>query len=117
MLLGAVAFLFVSLFKLEPPLTASYREIKNLDQKISEAKDSLSKANQLSAYFSSYAYLERQARLKLNYKKPDENVVYVYKRNIASASAESKINGDLSKDKTLKNIGADFKNWIVNLFK
>lgn len=32
-----------------------------------------------SAYFGSDAYLERQARLKLNYKLPDEQVAFVYK--------------------------------------
>jgi cell division protein FtsB len=32
-----------------------------------------------SAYFSSDAYLERQARMKLNYKLPGEEVAFVYK--------------------------------------
>ena len=46
-----------------------------------------------SAYFASDAYLERQARLKLNYKLADEQVAFVYKDTsvkFASSSQEFK---------------------------
>ena len=46
-----------------------------------------------SMYFASDAYLERQARLKLNYKLSDEQVAFVYKDTsvkMASSSQEFK---------------------------
>ncbi|MBP9822482.1 MAG: septum formation initiator family protein [Candidatus Pacebacteria bacterium] len=46
-----------------------------------------------SAYFASDAYLERQARLKLNYKLSDEHVAFVYKDKsvkVASSSVDFK---------------------------
>ncbi|KKU22530.1 MAG: hypothetical protein UX31_C0001G0048 [Candidatus Nomurabacteria bacterium GW2011_GWA1_46_11] len=42
-----------------------------------------------SAYFQSNAYLERQARLKLNFKLPDEQVAFVYKDNSIKAASNS----------------------------
>ena len=48
----------------------------------------------LSAYFASDVYLERQARLKLNYKLADEQVAFVYKDTsvkVASPSQEFKV--------------------------
>ena len=51
-----------------------------MDKKIAEAEQSASELERLKDYLQSSAYLEKQARLKLNYKKPDENVVYIYTR-------------------------------------
>jgi cell division protein FtsB len=55
-----------------------------------------------SAYFSSDAYLERQARLKLNYKLPGEEVAFVYKdSSVKSTPAAQEFKVKLS----------DFPNW------
>jgi cell division protein FtsB len=48
-----------------------------------------------SAYFSSEVYLERQARLKLNYKFADEQVAFVYKDTSVKIASSS----DGSRDK------------------
>jgi len=55
------------------------QEVNNLNQKIAETERELSELKELGDYFRSSAYLEREARLKLNYKKPGENVVFVYR--------------------------------------
>ena len=50
-----------------------------------------------SMYFASDAYLERQARLKLNYKLQDEHVAFVYKDAEAKkVSPEPKIKDKIS---------------------
>ncbi len=50
-----------------------------------------------SAYFGSDSYLERQARLKLNYKLQDEHVAFVYKDAEAKkVSPEPKIEDKIS---------------------
>ncbi len=73
---------------------------KNLDVQVGELESraqDLERNNQFlassSAYFSSDAYLERQARVKLNYKLSDEQVAFVYKdksTKVASSSLEFK---------------------------
>ena len=73
-------FLIISLIKIEPALVTTRKELNNLDKKIAEIKQSTSELKRLGGYLNIDAYFERQARLKLNYKKPDEKVVYIYTR-------------------------------------
>ena len=75
-----IGFFLISLIKIQPALTTTQKELNNLNKKIAEAERSASELERLKDYLQSDAYLERQARLKLNYKKQDENVVYVYTR-------------------------------------
>ena len=75
-----IGFFLISLIKIQPVLTTTQKELNNLDKKIAEAEQSASELERLKDYLQSSAYLEKQARLKLNYKKPDENVVYIYTR-------------------------------------
>ena len=60
-----------------------------------------------SAYFSSDAYLEKQARLKLNYKLSDEQVAFVYPAASASAAPTSAAAGSSAL--------ADWKQWLKNI--
>lgn len=80
-----IGFFLLSIIKLQPALVSARKEIKNIGQKISEIEKARQKAKKLGEYFHSPAYLERQARIKLNYKKPDEKVVYIYTRGTAEA--------------------------------
>ncbi len=73
-----IGFFLISVIKFELPLVAVSKELRNINQKIDEAKKTGLELEKLSDYLKSDAYLERQARLKLNYKKPDEKVVFVY---------------------------------------
>ena len=75
-----IGFFLISLIKIQPALTTPQKELINLNKKIVEAERSASELERLKDYLQSDAYLERQARLKLNYKKPNEKVVYVYTR-------------------------------------
>ena len=77
-ILIVIGFFVISVIKLEPSLSAVRKELKNLNQKIDEAEKSSLELEKLGDYLKSDVYLERQARLKLNYKKPDEKVVFVY---------------------------------------
>ncbi|MBI2063680.1 MAG: septum formation initiator family protein [Candidatus Yanofskybacteria bacterium] len=75
-----LGFFLISVIKLKPPLAMVGRELGNLNHKIDEAEKNSLELEELSDYLKSNAYLERQARLKLNYKKPDEKVVFVYRK-------------------------------------
>lgn len=83
-----VGFLLISLIKIEPALITTHKELKNLDKKIAEVEQSASELERLGDYLKSDAYLERQARLKLNYKKPDERVVYVYQKTTEAQNSQ-----------------------------
>lgn len=80
-----LVLLLISVIKIEPALLAIRKETKNLGQKIADVKKTDSELEKIADYLKSPSYLERQAKLKLNYKKPDEKVVYVYRRDEALA--------------------------------
>ncbi|HEY4507097.1 MAG TPA: septum formation initiator family protein [Candidatus Paceibacterota bacterium] len=73
-----VGFLLISVLRFQPALVSVKKELANVENKIEEADKSKLEYERLGEYFKSAAYLELQARVKLNYKKPDEKVVYVY---------------------------------------
>ena len=74
-----IGFFLLLIIRLQPSLRMATREVSNLNQKIAEAEKSRLELERLGDYLKSAAYLERQARLKLNYKKPGESAVFVYK--------------------------------------
>ena len=55
------------------------REVANVESKIEEVQDDTNYLNKFLAYFKTSAFLEKEARLKLNYKAQGEEVVFVYK--------------------------------------
>ena len=68
-------------------------QVKDLESRTANLERNNQFLASSSAYFASDAYLERQARLKLNYKLADEQVAFVYKDTgvkIVSASQEFK---------------------------
>lgn len=83
-----IGFFLLLIIKLKPSLETVSQEVNNLDQKIAEAEQDLSELQKLGDYFKSAAYLEQQARLKLNYKKSGESVVFVYKNQHAQSPAQ-----------------------------
>ncbi len=85
-----VLIFFLSLIiKLYPSLVTVQREVGNLNQKIAEVEEGQLELEQLEEYFKSDNYLEKQARIKLNYKKPDENVVFVYRNEYDQEPVET----------------------------
>lgn len=82
-------FLIFSLLRIRQPLGNLRDEAKNIDQKIAEIKKQEETAQRETDYLKSEAFLERELRLKLNYKKPDENVVVIYRNHLAGNIASS----------------------------
>lgn len=54
-------------------------EVKNVETKIKEVQNDTDYLNKFLAYFKTPAFLEKEARLKLNYKAQGEEVVFIYK--------------------------------------
>lgn len=91
-----IFFVGLSLIKLWPKRVTVNNEVKNLEQKISEIDSSNSELSRLLDYFKSDYYREKEARLRLNYKKPDEKAAFVYREKnatiINSSSEEQELN-------------------------
>lgn len=75
-----IGFLALAVVKILPAVVAVNKEAKNLEQKVNETSQNFSELERSKEYLKSSAYLERQARIKLNFKKPDEKVVFVYQK-------------------------------------
>ena len=102
-------FFLASLLKIKPALVTTRKELNNLDTKVAEIKQSISEFERLGNYLKGNAYLERQTRLKLNYKKPDEKVVYIYSKETSMAGAQS-VNKRVLKIFESK-LAANLKSW------
>ena len=101
-ILCAVVIFFVgwSTIELWPKKVTVNNEVNNLEQKIAETEKSNSELAKLLDYFKSDNYLEREARQRLNYKKPGEEVVFVFR------DKESKINKESQEEKI-----SNFQKW------
>ena len=89
--LGLAVLLGMRLLNLRPGLISVEKEKSVLENQVAElrrAQDALEKDRSVA---SSDAYLERQARLKLNYKKPDEQVVFIYQDQYNSATSTAPV--------------------------
>ncbi|MEX1064147.1 MAG: septum formation initiator family protein [Candidatus Paceibacterota bacterium] len=108
-LVGLIFFLSL-IVKLYPSLVTVQKEVGNLNDKIAEVEGERSELEKLEEYFRSSAYLERQVKAKLNYKKPDENVVFVYRNEYNQEPAET-----ASKDKEKPRLPSNFEKWFQYL--
>lgn len=110
-----VGLLVTSLINTEPMLVRTNKELESLNKKIAEVKQSASERERLGDYLRSDSYLERQARLKLNYKNPDESVVYVYSKD-ARVIEMARTGGSVSKILESK-LMVSLKSWWGYLIK
>lgn len=108
----AAALLVWSLAKLWPKKIFVQNRLDSLEEKISETEKSNTSLAKLLDYFKSPAYLERESKLKLNVRRPDENVVFIYpnEKDNAGKPEEKK---DFSGLEGLTN----FEKWLKYLFK
>ena len=77
-------------------------QVKDLESKVVDLEQNNQFLASSSAYFASDAYLERQARLKLNYKLPDEQVAFIYKDTRVKVTPPAEV---------FKNTLAQMPNW------
>lgn len=110
--LMAVVWLSWSVARLWPKKITVENRVKSLEQRIAETEKSNSALAKLMAYFKSPAYLEREAKLKLNVRRSDENVVFIFQDEKEAVIKEEK-NKSLPDLEGLTN----FEKWIRYLFK
>lgn len=77
-MIGLILFLALAVYRILPLVLAINKETDNLRKKIAETNKNIAELEESKKYLQDPAYLERQARIRLNYKKPNEKVVFVY---------------------------------------
>ena len=87
-LISALAlWLILSSVNLNSQRDAVNKEVKNVETRIEEVRNDTNYLNRFLAYFQTPAFLEKEARLKLNYKVQGEEVVFVYRdKNVKKES-------------------------------
>ncbi|TSC81411.1 MAG: Uncharacterized protein G01um101420_973 [Parcubacteria group bacterium Gr01-1014_20] len=85
----AVGWLGLSFIKIKLHDNIVNKEVWELEAKADNLEHSNSMLEKFLSYMTNPSFLERQARLKLNYKAPGEEVVFVYTDNSANISSSS----------------------------
>ncbi len=99
-----IALFLLSIIRIYPTVVALNKESNSFRQKIVEVNKGIEEAGKNKDFLASDTYIERQARIRLNVKKPDENVVFVFKDRYNQKPDEP---SEIAND----NIFAPLKNW------
>ena len=89
------------------------KEISRLKQKINSLEEKNNKLKELISYFDKESFLEKQARIKLNLKKPGEKVII-----IPEPQKEKQEHKEILPKKELKDVSEpNWKKWWNYFFK
>ena len=109
---AGVVFLAVSMFRLWPQKSMVGARLENLEGKITETEKANSDLSRLLGYFKSRSFLEREAKLKLNVRRPDENVVFIYEDEKENIMKDEKGRGFYGLEGM-----TNFEKWLKYLFQ
>ena len=101
-----------ALAKLWPRKLAVENGVDNLSGEISTLEKKNSELARLLDYFKSSAYQEREAKIKLNVRRPDESVVFIYQDPKTTNQPDQSIK---PADWDLTNL-SNFQKWLRYLF-
>lgn len=85
------------------------KDVKNAEAKIKKVQNDTDYLNKFLAYFQTPAFLEKEARLKLNYKVQGEEVVFIYKDKNTK-----KVSDSISFEELLVKL-PNYKKWFLYL--
>ena len=77
-IIPVLGWLSLSFIKIKIHENIVNKEVQSLETKISNLEKNNSSLEKLVGYMTKPSFLDKEARLKLNYKAPGENVVFVY---------------------------------------
>lgn len=87
LLVLVIGWLSLSFIKIKLHDNIVNKEVNELEEKVSNLEKSNNIIKEFISFMNVPAYLERQARIKLNYKALGEEVVFVYPDNGIKASS------------------------------
>jgi cell division protein FtsB len=111
-LIAVFGLLAASLTKVYPEADKLSREGELFQAKIDQINLESKKTEKLTEYYKSEAYLEKQAKLRFNFKRPGENVVFVY----GDTYNQSPVVGDVP-EKGASPMLAGVLEWFRKLFR
>ncbi|HEY4474484.1 MAG TPA: septum formation initiator family protein [Candidatus Paceibacterota bacterium] len=106
-----VVWLVLSSIDLNTQKERVNKEVKNVETKIKEVQKDTDYLNKFLAYFQTPAFLEKEARLRLNYKAQGEEVVFIYKDKSSDINKESE---SISFEELLSKM-PNYKKWFLYL--
>ena len=77
-IIPVLGWLSLSFIKIKIHEDIVNKEVGSLETKISNLESNNNSLEKFVQYMTQSSFLEKEARLKLNYKAPGENVVFVY---------------------------------------
>ena len=104
-----VLWLILSSINLNSQRNIVDKDVKNVEAKIKEVQKDTDYLNKFLGYFQTPAFLEKEARLKLNYKAQGEEVVFIYKDKNPKKASES-----VSFEELLGKL-PNYKKWVLYL--
>ncbi len=95
-ILLVIVILGINVYNKQLILNRRIKEKERIEEKITQNDH---KNTQLLNNSNRDEYLDRQARITLNYKNPDEKVVYIYRNNEKIEQTEYQVNNILEQSK------------------
>ena len=109
-LVALIVIFLAVIFALAKGTIRNYKvnsEIADLETDIANLGKQNQELDQLIGYLKTDAYIEQEAKLKMGYKKPGENLVIIPSAQAESAEKREMARGDLS----------NLDKWLIYLFK
>lgn len=103
--ISALSFIIYGILKDRPKVLDVKNDVQKIRSQIAQLKESNQKLGEFAEYFRSQAYQEKEARLKLNLKKADEEVVIVKRQEIGDREQVTSTNEKINKSNFFKKIG------------
>lgn len=86
-----IGWLALSLLGVEQKKIFFNKEIQSFENKIKNVQKTNDELSEFISHFDNPSFLEKEARLKLNYKAPDEELIMVYRDNGAKTASGSDV--------------------------
>lgn len=108
-IIAGIGWLGFSFIKIKIQENLVNKEVESLEAKISNLEDDNSYMEKIISYLKNPLFLQKEARLKLNYKAYEEKVAFVYPDESAKAGS-----GSNNFDKQLAQI-PNYMKWVYYL--
>lgn len=112
-----IGWLTLSLFEIERNKKSFDKEILGIEKRIQNIQTMNNELNEMISHFDNPSFLEKEARLKLNYKAPDEELIMVYRDNGVKISSDMAVSADNGILKTIFSKWKKYKALIMHQFK
>ena len=96
LLLAVIGWLGLSFIRINLQEDIVNKEVEDIQNKAASLEKSNSYLERILAYMKKPSFLEKEARLQLNYKAPGETVVFVYPDESAKQASRSAEQEDLN---------------------